>query len=440
MSRRIIALLLALCVIAFADIATANSLQGAVTASMLYVRAQPNSESDTIHFIKSGEKVTVLQKVNEWYNVLCENGAKGYVYAQFIRLGEGGATADTGVVIPQNILNLGDRGTEVRSMQQALSNHGYYKGSIDGIFGPGTLRAVKSFQRDNRLTVDGIVGQSTIRSLFGDAAITDSNDTTAEQNQQNDDQKTTAEGTVILPSTLTLGDRGKDVSTVQQALSGYGYYKGKIDGIFGPGTLRAVELFQRKNRLTVDGLVGKSTARALFSDTAVAANPKDPNAVQNPPKDDQNFPPAVNETPNQPQKPPVSTASSRTKSLDWFRDGKDLIRNNKNITIKDLNTGVTWNALYANGSNHADIYPASVADVRKITNANITGSYVRRPVIATIAGTNYAGSMYAVPHGSNSYCNYYDSVMCLHFTGSKTHGTNKVDADHQKAIQVALAR
>lgn len=130
--------------------------------------------------------------------------------------------------------------------------------------------------------------------------------------------------------------------------------------------------------------------------------------------------------------------SSGVQSLDWYGVGFDLINKYKNITVRDLNTGVTWNAKYINGKNHADVIPASESDLQKLTANNITGDYVRRPVVVTINGTSYAGSMYAVGHGDTSYCNYFSGVMCIHFTGSQTHGSQKVDSDHQNAIQQAL--
>ena len=134
----------------------------------------------------------------------------------------------------------------------------------------------------------------------------------------------------------------------------------------------------------------------------------------------------------------VSLKGALPKSLDWYNEGRRLIRNNNNIAIYDINTGITWNAQYINGSNHADVIPLSAADARKIASHKIVGNSARRPVIATIAGVNYAGSMYAVAHGKTNYCSYFNGVMCLHFTGSKTHGTQKIDNAHQKAIKTAL--
>ena len=59
----------------------------------------------------------------------------------------------------------GSRGDTVRTIQQKLKNWGYYKGSVDGIYGAKTKEAVKYFQRKNGLAVDGIVGNKTLKAL-----------------------------------------------------------------------------------------------------------------------------------------------------------------------------------------------------------------------------------------------------------------------------------
>lgn len=59
----------------------------------------------------------------------------------------------------------GSRGDEVRQIQTKLKRWGYYNGSIDGIYGSQTLAAVKSFQRKNGLTVDGIAGPKTLNAM-----------------------------------------------------------------------------------------------------------------------------------------------------------------------------------------------------------------------------------------------------------------------------------
>ena len=53
----------------------------------------------------------------------------------------------------------------MKEVQRRLKNWGYYNGSVDGIYGPQTIEAVKSFQRKNGLTADGIVGKSPYAAL-----------------------------------------------------------------------------------------------------------------------------------------------------------------------------------------------------------------------------------------------------------------------------------
>ncbi len=62
---------------------------------------------------------------------------------------------------------------------------------------------------------------------------------------------------------VAWGDKGDQVTLVQQKLKQYGYFSGAVDGVFGKQTYDAVVWFQRKNGLKVDGVVGESTAAAL---------------------------------------------------------------------------------------------------------------------------------------------------------------------------------
>lgn len=59
----------------------------------------------------------------------------------------------------------GSRGQEVRQIQTKLKNWGYYNGSVDGIYGWQTESAVKSFQKKNGLTPDGVAGKQTLNAM-----------------------------------------------------------------------------------------------------------------------------------------------------------------------------------------------------------------------------------------------------------------------------------
>ena len=70
---------------------------------------------------------------------------------------------------------------------------------------------------------------------------------------------------------LRQGATGGEVKEVQRRLKLWGYYNGSVDGVFGAGTRAAVVAFQKKNGLTADGVVGKSTYKALGMNSAYEA-------------------------------------------------------------------------------------------------------------------------------------------------------------------------
>ncbi len=132
--------------------------------------------------------------------------------------------------------------SEIKTLQTKLKNWGYYTGSVDGIFGSKTLAAVKLFQEKNGLTVDGIVGSQTAAALGMTLSSSSSS----------------SSSTTVSTSLTT-----SQIKTVQTKLKNWGYYTGEVDGIYGSLTVAAVKLFQEKNGLTVDGIVGTNTAAAL---------------------------------------------------------------------------------------------------------------------------------------------------------------------------------
>lgn len=78
---------------------------------------------------------------------------------------------------------------------------------------------------------------------------------------------------LVMVDILNEGDKGENVKTLQADLNKLGY-KLKVDGDFGPATDKAVEDFQRKSNLTVDGAVGPKTASALEKAIGNLSKPK----------------------------------------------------------------------------------------------------------------------------------------------------------------------
>ena len=63
------------------------------------------------------------------------------------------------------VLKQGASGGEVKELQRRLKNWGYYNGAVDGVYGKGTVEAVKAFQKKNGLKADGVAGLETFKAL-----------------------------------------------------------------------------------------------------------------------------------------------------------------------------------------------------------------------------------------------------------------------------------
>lgn len=168
---------------------------------------------------------------------------------------------------PNGSLTLGSTGQEVLDVQTILAALNYYDGPLDGMYGKATMEAVKKFQRNNRLTVDGIVGSLTMQKLKTGIPW---------QDEFNHDlleteyplQAPAAVGQTQLGS-YYKGASGADILAFQNLLATLEYYEGPLDGIFSDEMEAAVKLFQSRNGLTPDGIIGKLTAAALNDPYAI---------------------------------------------------------------------------------------------------------------------------------------------------------------------------
>lgn len=166
---------------------------------------------------------------------------------------------------PTRTLRAGASGEDVRSVQSMLDKLGYYGGSLDGIYGEGTVAAVKAFQARNGLTADGKVGSKTADVLYSDKALA------ADTSVVTPTPTPTPSYGVVPTRTLKEGSEGEDVKSVQSRLMALGYYTGTVDGKYGSGTVAAVAAFQLRNSLSADGIAGTRTYKKLYSSSALAA-------------------------------------------------------------------------------------------------------------------------------------------------------------------------
>jgi nucleoid-associated protein YgaU len=130
------------------------------------------------------------------------------------------------------------RHPQVAGLQAALRAHGLYRGAIDGIRGPLTIRAVREFQRAHRLPATGHVGRRT-RSALG------------------------ALGRHLYGTRILMrGAVGWDVAVLQYLLVRRGIVV-RVNGHFDGRTVRGVLRLQRRAHIARDGIVGPGTRKAL---------------------------------------------------------------------------------------------------------------------------------------------------------------------------------
>ena len=124
----------------------------------------------------------------------------------------------------------------VEDLQRALGV------TVDGDFGSGTKRALKHWQREHGLDADGVAGPETRRALgLGRGPVL----------------KSVARAPRRRVRAAAAGAGGGGVLALQRALGV------SADGVFGPGTERALKSWQRRHGLAADGVAGPQTRRAL---------------------------------------------------------------------------------------------------------------------------------------------------------------------------------
>lgn len=162
--------------------------------------------------------------------------------------------ATTSAYAEQLALKQGMSGDDVLKLQVKLQGAGFYRGSLDGNFGPGTLSAVTKFQADRGLEADGVAGLETMQALQSLGSLSSRG------------------GSNSPGGALKQGMSGEDVALLQAKLQRLGYYQGSLDGNFGSGTSNAVINFQLDRGLEADGIAGLATLQALQSPASAPAN------------------------------------------------------------------------------------------------------------------------------------------------------------------------
>ena len=110
------------------------------------------------------------------------------------------------------------------------------------------------------------------------------------------------------------------------------------------------------------------------------------------------------------------------KLVDWFLDGKYLIKRNDVFLVTDVETGLQIKFKMMGGMNHADVEPTTSAETAKMKKLFPEWNWTPRPVVIFHKGINFAASLSGMPHSYDTVENGVDGHFDLYLYNSKPHG------------------
>ena len=283
-------------------------------------------------------------------------------------------------------LRRGYTGDDVVTVQQRLKELGYYTGSIDGVYGSGSIAAATAFQKNNGLKVDGLTGQSTYAALFSSSAVA-----------AGSSGSSSSSGAYVK---LKSGDKGTEVKKLQQALKDLGYNV-SADGTYGPITVAAVTAFQKLNGLDDDGIAGAKTQTVLYSGNAKRYDSSSNSGSSSG---------GTGTT--------VAPNGATIQLLHWFNDVKPTLKNGQNLIAYDPETGISWTLRIMSRGNHADVEPLTAADTAAMFEAfGNKESWGPKVVYVKLPDGRWSiASTHNVAHGGQTISgNNFDGQNCVHF-------------------------
>ncbi|MGI6686831.1 MAG: peptidoglycan-binding protein [Christensenellales bacterium] len=349
---------------------------------------------------------------------IADLGTQQVLYSVYA-VNEGGQVPSPGVLptLAPSLLKMGMGGEAVQAMQSRLIALGYLQGNADGIFGTQTAKALSNFQRANNLSADGIAGSQTLTALYGANAIANAPAATPTPSPES------------ITGNLKLGATGSEVTALQQRLISLNYLTGVADGIFGPRTAMALQDFQQKNNLVMDGIAGKLTLAKLNSATAISAS----GVVQPQP------------TPQPTTSPIVETASnfqapkaSEVRFANWYTEVRNHAQRLRNVVIYDFMTGKHYNFRFFSFGKHADGDTPTKEDTAVMNSILGENNWTPRPVWVVFSdGRVYMGSTHSHGHEVDyTKDNDLSGHLCVHFPRDIAEAalTGPYAVSHQNAI------
>lgn len=298
-------------------------------------------------------------------------------------------------------LRRGYTGDDVVTVQQRLKELGYYTGSIDGVYGSGSIAAATAFQKNNGLKVDGLTGQSTYAALFSSSAVA------AGSSGSSSSGSSSSSGAYVK---LKSGDKGTEVKKLQQALKDLGYNV-SADGTYGPITVAAVTAFQKLNGLDDDGIAGAKTQTVLYSGNAKRYDSSSNSGSSSGGSSSGSSSSGSTGT-------TVAPNGATIQLLHWFNDVKPTLKNGQNLIAYDPETGISWTLRIMSRGNHADVEPLTAADTAAMFEAfGNKESWGPKVVYVKLPDGRWSiASTHNVAHGGQTISgNNFDGQNCVHF-------------------------
>ncbi len=144
----------------------------------------------------------------------------------------------------------------VREAQSHLAALGYYRGEIDGLYGPQTRQAIISFETAYGYSASGLVSTSLLRNI-GDIA-----QSSGKQLSPAEDPIDAGSG-IQRPKNSSPPMDSARIARVQIGLINFGEVEIAADGVLGEATKAAIERFQKRYKLQVTGMPDEAIIRKL---------------------------------------------------------------------------------------------------------------------------------------------------------------------------------
>ena len=363
------------------------------TGGGLNVRKGPGETYARVSELRNGTEI-VIRSIEGGWCAMYYGDIQGYVQRQYLTVSaaSGGAAQQPAVsgaaydtAILNRVLRSGYTGQDVNLVQQRLVALKYLTG-ISGVYDSATIEAVRSFQKLNSLTADGLAGPGTFSALFSEGALPAGSAMAGSYSTYEIDYN----GNTSAAKTAAV----RRAQTALRELR----YNVPLTGAFEARTHDAIVAFQLRNGLTASGVLDAATQKALYSGSAKdAASPS------------RYYLPAGAGT--------GVAAPTNIQLLHWSNEVSGALSGYKSVTVYDPGSGLSWKLSILSRGRHLDTEPATLEDTLIQKKAFGTTSWDVHPVYVQLPDGRWSlATMHDYPHGVNTIRdNGFGGQNCVHF-------------------------